>query len=110
MTTANTQPPITFEAFREQWLEDVRAGNPNTTQLGHRFANKLITGWLDISSDAGDDLVYCDGSGDGGIDIAYLDRAEVGDTSTDTIGGDTWYLVQSKYGTAFQGVNTLLAE
>ena len=76
------------------------------------FAHKLITQWLDIESGA-DGLVYCDGSGDGGIDVAYLDRGDVGeiDGNVDTSStGDTWYIVQSKYGKAFQGTGTLLAE
>ncbi len=96
--------PITFDDYREEWLEDVRAGKPSTTELGHRFARKLLTQWLDIE-DSSDDLVYCDGAGDGGIDIAYLQRSE--DREAD---GDTWYLVQSKYGRAFQGVHTLIEE
>src|SRR6266568_2750935 len=95
---------ITFEAYREEWLEGVRDGKPSTTELGHRFARKILTQWLDIE-DSSDDIVYCDGAGDGGIDIAYLQRSE--DQEND---GDTWYLIQSKYGSAFKGVNTLLEE
>lgn len=63
--------------FREQWLSEVISGNPSTTELGHRFAGKLTTQWLDIDPSS-DDLVYCDGSGDGGIDIAFLDRGDAG--------------------------------
>ncbi|MBA7469631.1 hypothetical protein ES707_04904 [subsurface metagenome] len=102
---------ITFEAFREQWLADVQQGNPSTVELGRRFAHKLLTQWLDIEG-AADDLVYCDGSGDGGIDIAYLDRGEGDETETaePTAFGHTWYVVQSKYGKAFQGTGTLLEE
>jgi hypothetical protein len=65
------QPP--FEQFRDQWLTEVIAGNPSTTELGHRFARKIVMHWLDVDDS---DLVYCDGCGDGGIDIAYLDRGE----------------------------------
>jgi len=103
---------VTYEAYREQWLEEVREGNPSTTQLGHRFAHKLLTHWLDIGEDS-DDVVYCDGSGDGGIDVAYLQRADTGQVGQEgepTPDGDTWYLVQSKYGKAFQGTTTLLEE
>lgn len=104
---------VEFDAFREQWLEDVRAGNPSTVELGRRFAHKLFTQWRDLA-DASDDLVYCDGSGDGGIDLAYLERGETdnenlgGDTDNENDSGDTWYLIQSKYGSSFQGTNTLL--
>ena len=97
---------VSFEEYREQWLEDVRAGNPSTAELGRRFAHKIFTQWRDIS-DPSDDLIYADGPGDGGIDLAYLDR---GISDGDDTSGDTWYLVQSKYGTAFQGNTTLLQE
>lgn len=96
-----------FEAFREEWLEDIRKGNPSTVELGHRFARKLVTQWLDVD-ESSDDIVYCDGSGDGGIDIAYLNRGDSEDEKSEE--GDTWYLVQSKYGKAFSGTNTLLEE
>src|SRR5690348_13295332 len=90
----------TFSDFKERWLEEVLADNPSTTELGHRFARKLISQWLDVSEDS-DDLVYCDGAGDGGIDIAYLEREQ--DSKEEGVKGDTWYLVQSKYGAASQG-------
>src|SRR5262249_27413504 len=92
--------------FREQWLAGVRAGSPSAVELGHRFAHKLFTQWRD-TSDASDDLVYCDGPSDGGLDLAYLERGETGNGN---VTGDTWYLVQSKYGSAFQGTNTLLRD
>jgi hypothetical protein len=101
---------ISFEQYREQWLDDVREGQPSTSELGHRFARKLLTQWLEID-DASDDLVYCDGSGDGGIDIAYLHRgSEAAAEDDEGAEGDTWYLVQSKYGKAFAGGATLLQE
>ncbi len=108
MTTELTDG-ISFDNFREEWLDEIRAGQPSTTQLGHRFAHKLIMNWLDIGDDTSDDLVYCDGAGDGGIDLAYLYRGDsnAGESEED---GHTWYLVQSKYGSAFQGSDTILRE
>ncbi len=101
---------ITFEEFREQWLAEVTEGQPSTVELGRRFASKLLTQWLDIDTSS-DDLVYCDGSVDGGIDIAFLDRGDIADEEAEgVVSGDTWYIIQSKYGKAFQGVNTLLEE
>ncbi|HRI66521.1 MAG TPA: AIPR family protein [Polyangium sp.] len=100
---------VEYEAFREQWLSDVRSGKPSTTELGRRFSCKLLTHWLDID-DTSDDLVYCDGAGDGGIDLAYLHRSEGQEPEGDGKEGDVWYLVQSKYGTAFSGTNTVLEE
>ncbi len=102
-------PVITFENFREEWLTEVRANDPSTTELGHRFARKLLTQWREIQ-DSSDDLVYCDGAGDGGIDIAYLDRAEGDGDADGSVEGHTWYLIQSKYGSAFRGTGTLLEE
>ena len=101
---------LTFEAFESEWLADILIGNPNSLEKGRRFSKKLISQWLDFDSesDSSDDVVYCDGTGDGGIDLAYLLRSDEDDQpQTD---GNTWYLVQSKYGKAFQGTNTLLQE
>ena len=101
---------LTFDAFETEWLIDVTAKNPSTLELGRRFSRKLVSQWLDFAEDieSPDDVIYCDGTGDGGIDIAYLQRGdEIEDNSN---GGDTWYLVQSKYGSSFSGTNTLLEE
>lgn len=97
---------VSFEDFRDEWLGSVTEGTPSTVDLGRRFAHKLVTQWLEVEY-APDDLIYCDGSGDGGIDLAYLDR---GAGEEDGESGHTWYLVQSKYGSAFQGAATLLQE
>jgi len=69
---------LTFEAFEKEWLTEVKAGSPNTIELGRRFSQKLISQWLDFAEDieSPDDIVYCDGTGDGGIDIAYLQRGD----------------------------------
>jgi hypothetical protein len=98
---------ISLDQFTDEWLEEVKQGNPTTVELGNRFARKLITQWLDLD-EFSDDVLYCDGSGDGGIDVACLQLGETGDDGTED--GDTWYLVQSKYGSAFAGSGTLLRE
>jgi hypothetical protein len=100
---------VTYESFRDEWLMDVQAGKPTTTELGRRFAGKLMRYWLDID-DASDDVVFCDGAGDGGIDVACLQRGEPTDAEGNGPSGDVWYLVQSKYGSAFAGPGTLLEE
>ncbi|APR34339.1 AIPR family protein [Paraburkholderia sp. SOS3] len=101
---------LTFDAFEKEWLTEIRAGAPSTVELGNRFSRKLVTQWLEIAedSDSPDDICYCDGAGDGGIDIACLQRSDDSDDSADN--GDVWYLVQSKYGSAFSGTSTLLNE
>ena len=98
---------IDFDAFRREWLAEITEGSPSTVELGRRFAFKIVTQWLD-GFEPGTDLVYCDGAGDGGIDLAYLDRAD--EANSEDVSGDAWYLIQSKYGSAFKGTNTLLAE
>ena len=100
---------VGFEDFREAWLASVREGNPSTRELGRRFAVKLVTQWID-ASEYSSDLVLCDGSGDGGIDIALLDTGPDSSSDAPEESGHSWYLVQSKYGSAFAGVGTLLAE
>lgn len=105
--SGRTMAEQAFEEFLQEWLEEVRQGSPSTVELGNRFAHKIITQWLDDASDPGDDLIFCDGAGDGGIDVAYLDRAE---DDGGAASGSTWYLVQSKYGSAFKSTSTLLTE
>jgi len=97
-----------YEEFRDSWLESVQTGATSTVQLGNRFAEKIVKDWLD-ADDAPLDVIYCDGSGDGGIDIAILDSASASNDD-DVTAGDTWYLVQSKYGTALSGVSSVLVE
>ena len=87
-------------------MEDVRAGEPSPAELGRRFARKLFTQWRDIT-DPSDDLVFCDGPADGGIDLAYLER---GETDNENVSGDTWYIVQSKLGGSPSGSNTILRD
>ena len=99
---------MNLDTFETEWLIDITAGNPSTVEKGNRFARKLVGQWLDLNNqdEASDDVVFCDGSGDGGIDLAYLLREDEENSNE----GNTWYLIQSKYGTAFQGSSTLLVE
>src|SRR4051794_40484965 len=66
------QTLVGLSEFRASWLESVTDGAPSTRELGKRFALKLVTQWLDTSEQAAD-FVFCDGAGDGGIDVAILD-------------------------------------
>jgi len=94
---------VSLDEFKREWLNDIVEGNPSTTELGNRFSHKLLTQWLGLDNYS-DEIIYCDGSCDGGIDVAFL---QAGDEQTI---GDTWYVVQSKYGTAFQGASSLFME
>ena len=96
-----------YEEFKEQWLEDIIAGNPSTVELGNRFARKILGNWLDFNEET-EDIVFCDGAGDGGIDVAFLLLGDILEDGTQE--GNTWYLVQSKHGSAFAGSSTILVE
>lgn len=117
MTTGSSliQNEVTFDEFREEWLREFSEGEMAPFEKGLRFGFKLVTQWLDVNEDD-EDLIVCDGSGDGGIDIAYLRRSDVDDdddgNSQDrqSVNGDIWYLFQSKFGTAFQGRETIFME
>jgi hypothetical protein len=98
---------LDFENFLQSWRESIVAGDPSTTELGRRFAHKIVTQWLD-APDTGMEIVYCDGAGDGGVDLAVLDVGPEDELEGQP--GHTWYLIQSKHGTAFQGSKTLLIE
>ena len=111
MTQIEVQDDITYEEFCQSWLTEFRNAPLASLEKGQRFAVKLVTQWLGVEGDD-DDLLICDGSGDGGIDIAYLHRADIDDDpqGSQSVEGDTWYLVQSKYGTSFQGQSTIVEE
>lgn len=100
---------VNFDDFRTSWLEEVKAGSPTTVDLGRRFALKLVTQWLD-TSESTVESVYCDGTADGGIDIALLDTGPEELSDDAAVSGHTWFLIQSKYGAAFAGASTLLME
>lgn len=96
---------VEFEKFEAQWLEDIQAGNPSTTKIGNRFAQKILKDWLEID-EASAEVILCDGAGDGGIDAAVFIKAD----PSEGIEGNTWLLIQSKYGTALSGSNTVTIE
>lgn len=98
----------TYNTFKAEWLTEILEGDPSTTEKGHRFTNKLVSQWLDLNEEAAE-VVFCDGSGDGGIDLACLIQGEEA-AEGQPREGDTWYVVQGKYGTAFQGDDTLFKE
>lgn len=94
-----------FNEFKEEWLKDITEGNPSTTELGYKFVLKITLQWLDIDENYDtDNFYYIDGCGDGGVDIAYLEQGENEDS------GNTWYIIQGKYGSSYNGKNTLLEE
>ena len=103
MSNTSANDKVSYEQFREEWLTEIKAGDPAPFEKGLRFSTKIITQYLDVTTDD-DDFVICDGSGDGGIDIAYLKRSDidVGKRDDNSEDGHTWYLVQSKYGSSYK--------
>ena len=110
MQQSQSDTAITYEQFREEWTAEFN--DPSLSQLdkGRRFAAKLITQHLGITTDD-EDFYIADGSRDGGIDLAYLQRTDTDDGAQgDDSEGHTWFIVQSKYGTAYAGSKTILDE
>ena len=75
VTTVEKADKVSYEQFRDEWLAEIEDAQQSSLQKGRWFAAKLITEWLDVTTDD-EDFVVCDGSGDGGIDVAYLKRAD----------------------------------
>ncbi len=106
--------PTSYGAFRDEWLQDI-ADATSTVEKGRLFAIRLARDWLDVDPNE-DDFYYVDGSGDGGIDVAYLQRSSEDDHDAvegqglSERGGDTWYLFQSKYGVAIHAHNVIANE
>ena len=90
----------TFDEFKVAWLEEIER-ETSTTAKGRAFALKLASDWLEVDSDS-DEFHHIDGSGDLGVDIAYLHegKSESDDDYDEQVAGDTWYLFQCKFGTA----------
>lgn len=96
---------IPLEDFEQQWLEEIVSDTPSTTQVGHRFAEKILRDWHEIDSMTAE-VILCDGTGDGGIDAAIFIRED----AQEGMEGDAWILVQSKYGTSYTGSDTITTE
>lgn len=94
-----------YAEYKTAWIEEAVGQARNTVEKGTFFAHKLFRQWRGLDEDTEiEDLHHCDGAYDGGIDLAYLERTE------DEAAGSTWYLIQSKYGTALSGPDTIMAE
>ncbi len=100
---------ITYEDFKNEWLKEINSLSndcePSTVKKGKRFLEKITKQWLDLSDIDEDNIDFCDGMGDGGIDLIYLKKGdeECGE-------GNKLYLIQSKYNSSFKGSSTLLTE
>lgn len=99
----------TFEQFLNEWMNDILEKNPSPLLLGQMFARKLLVQSKELDPESMDILVL-DGSGDGGIDVAYLARPDANEDETVQEAGDSWFLLQGKYGTSFVGKETVIQE
>ncbi len=93
---------ISSEEFEKEWLGEITAGSPTNTEKGNRFAQKILRDWHEIDSETAE-VILCDGAGDGGLDAAVFIKED----AAEGIEGDSWILIQSKYGTAFTGPDTI---
>lgn len=104
----NPDSGINFTDFKDAWLQEVRELRSNA-EKGRRFGIKIASEFLGVDPD---DLILNDGSGDGGIDVAYFvdgtatrDRSSEGDDAP-----NTWHIFQCKYGASSTGARGVLAE
>lgn len=95
---------VDYQAFKEHWFSERFDGTESSLLKGRKFAEEMVRQWFD-NSDL--ELIICDGSKDGGIDIAFLIGANAEENQQE---GDIWYVVQGKFGTSFAGRETLRAE
>lgn len=100
-----TEPATSFESFKESWLAHHMEGKSTSIEKGNAFAAAILQDWLDLNEFTEEPL-YCDGSGDGGVDAAIYVPMDPSEEGT----GDTWYLIQSKFGSAFTGSGTVMLE
>ena len=91
-----TTDSISYEDFKQEYLAAFTDLSP--VEKDHRFAQKILKDFKDFYGlpDSIDEY-SCDGPGDGGIDIAILDRQGDEEDQQGGVEGDTWYLIQSKY-------------
>ncbi len=104
-----SQEELTFEQFLQEWMKEILYDEPSTSALGQKFARKLLVQSKDIDPESMDILVL-DGSGDGGIDVAYLSRGDAEEDENPQEIGDSWLLLQGKYGSSFLGKDTIIEE
>lgn len=100
-----------FSKFKELWLSDIEEAK-STTDKGKRFIDKMISDWLDPTEAMLAESEYCDGPNDGGIDFAILIEGDDqnNENESNEASGNTWYVIQSKYGTSYSGTSTLWDE
>ncbi len=97
-----------YELFKQSWLEDIEKGNLNNVIKGNKFAKKILKDWLDHGYDENNEKFNGNGLGDGGIDFAYFQKKD--ENEENGYEGDTWYIIQTEYGKAFENIDALLNE
>ncbi len=93
------QENITFEEFKDSWLENRGLTDDNLTSLqkGQLLGFKLLENYLDFElNNEKENLYELDRSNDGGIDLAFFRKGEI-NAENETQESDIWYLVQTKF-------------
>ena len=106
---------LSFEKFKEEWLKEVLANTSSNTIKGRKFAKKIFNEWSQLSDnnaiiygDQNNEIIYGFGDKDGGVDLGYFSPKD--NQEENGPDGDTWYLIQTIYGKAFEDGNSLLIE
>ncbi len=101
---------MTFEEYKKTWLENLGINSENKLENGRKFVCELFEKWKQIDEDD-TDLTVLDGSGDGGIDVSFLERGnKFGETLSEEQEGDRYYLVQGKLGENDNNYVTIISE
>ena len=101
---------ITFEEFKKSWLENSGINSDNNLENGRKFVYRLFVEWKQLDQDDAD-ITTLDGTGDGGLDVSYLERgSKISDVSSEEPEGDKLYLVQGKLGESDNNPTTIMSE
>lgn len=105
---------VGFEEYEAEWLAEIDEGNPSSVEKAERFARRLLEEALEVGAleeFPEDNMYYCDGSNDGGIDLAVLYQLPPVDPGSENdLAQVAWYIFQNKYNSAFAGEPTLYEE
>lgn len=97
-----------YTTFKDWWLELQASIQPSDTNIlkSRKFSRTLLLDYLGLDSDYYA-LHQLDAAWDGGIDLACFIEGEEYESDPDSNEGDTWFIVQSKYGLSHNFVTAL---
>lgn len=97
---------ISYENYKKKWIEEhvmysTNSIEPSDVEKGNRFGIGLTYSYFNFNDETKG--FKSDGTGDGGIDFAFIDENNID-------GGRTFNIIQSKYGTSYKGINSIVEE